>query len=456
MTEGMGQKIVMGKKHIITNFVNLRIALAPAALALLGFTGWSVAKLRPGSKASVAIAGSRTTTPCALALAPTPGNEGIDGEIARLQQQAKRASDPSRALEQLGWLFVKKARLSYDAGYYKLAEQCAACMETKQANSAEALLLRGHVLDSLHRFAEAEKLARELVARRGLPFDFGLLGDTLMEQGRVRDAAAAYQKMVDLRPDLQSYTRAAHVRWLTGDLKGAIELMRLAATAGSPRDPESAAWAYTRLALYELQAGEITRALAASDAALSFQTDYAAALLVCGRTLMAQGKATEAVEILKRAASLNPLPEYQWHLADALRATGNVAAAQLIEDEILQRGAVNDPRTLALYLGTRGEQPEMALRLAEEELRLRQDVFTHDALAWSLAALGRIPEASGQMKLALAEGTKDARLYFHAGVIANRLGQKHEARKWCKDAAGIAQMLLPSERTELRRQLAKL
>jgi tetratricopeptide (TPR) repeat protein len=446
----------MGKKHTITNSVDLRIALAAAALALLAFTGWSVAKLRPGSKASAAIAGSRTTTPCALALVPTPGNESIDSEIARLQQQAKRASDPSRALEQLGWLFVKKARLSYDAGYYKLAEQCAACMETKQANSAEALLLRGHVLDSLHRFAEAEELARELVARRGLPFDFGLLGDTLMEQGRVRDAATAYQKMVDLRPDLQSYTRAAHVRWLTGDLKGAIELMRLAATAGSPRDPESAAWAYTRLALYELQAGEITRALTASDAALGFQTDYAAALLVRGRTLMAQDKATEAIEILKRATSLNPLPEYQWHLADALRATGNVAAAQSIEEEILQRGAVNDPRTLALYLGTRGEQLEMALRLAEEELRLRQDVFTHDALAWSLAALGRIPEASGQMKLALAEGTKDARLYLHAGVIADLAGQKQKARKWFKRAAAIPQMLLPSERAELRKHLAKL
>ena len=446
------------EQNITNNFVPSRTSFAEAGLlvAVLALAGWGVARFRPGAEANSAIADSHTATPCSVALAPTTGSERIDSEIARLQQQAKQATDPSRALEQLGWLFVKKARLSYDAGYYKLAEQCAACMESKQANSAEALLLRGHVLDSLHRFGEAEKLARELVARRGLPFDFGLLGDTLMEQGRLRDAVVAYQEMVDLRPDLQSYTRAAHMRWLTGDLTGAIRLMQLAATAGSPRDPESAAWAYSRLALYELQAGAITKALDACDTALSFQNDYAAALLVRGRILLVENKTTEAVQVLKRAASLNPLPEYQWYLADALRTSGNSEDARLIENEILQRGAANDPRTLALYLTTRGEQQGLALRLCEEELRQRQDVFTRDALGWSLAAAGRIAEAGEQMKQALAEGTRDARLFFHAAVIAELSGEKQQARHWFKEAKAIRQMLLPSEREQLSQRLTKL
>jgi tetratricopeptide (TPR) repeat protein len=446
----------MAKRHKLANFVTSHLVWVAVALALLGLTGWGVSRFRPWSKSKPEIAVPGTLTPCTLALTPTSGTESIDGEIARLQQLAKKASDPSRPLEQLGWLFVKKARISYDSGYYKLAELCAACMESKQANSPEALLLHGHVLDSLHRFAEAEKLARDLVARRGFPFDYGLLGDTLMEQGQLHEAVAAYQKMVDLRPDLQSYTRAAHMRWLTGNLNGAIELMQLAATAGSPRDPESAAWANTRLALYEFQAGKFTKALASCNTALSFQNDYAAALLVRGRVLMARKKTAEAVEALERAASLNPLPEYQWNLADALRATGNVVAAQSIESEILQRGAANDPRTLALYLATRGEQLETALRLAENELRQRQDVFSHDALAWSLAAVGRNAEAQAQMKQALAEGTNDARLFFHAGVIAERSGRKQEAVRLFKDAAAIRQMLLPSERDQLKRLLEKL
>ena len=51
--------------------------------------------------------------------------------------------------------------------------------------------------------------------------------------------------MIDLKPYYQSYTRAADLRWLKGDLDGAIELTELAIQASSPRDPDSVAWAYT-------------------------------------------------------------------------------------------------------------------------------------------------------------------------------------------------------------------
>ena len=89
---------------------------------------------------------------------------------------------------------------------------------------------------------------------REFVLDFGLLGDTLMEQGRVSDAAAAYQKMIDLKPFYQSYTRAAHLRWLKGDLGGAVQMMHAAVQAASPRDRESVAWAYSRLAAVRVAA----------------------------------------------------------------------------------------------------------------------------------------------------------------------------------------------------------
>lgn len=222
---------------------------------------------------------------CRLVLAPLPVDKPIDQEIAR--QQAIILGGSTSALERLGWTFVKKARLSFDEGFYKLAEQCAACMEARGASRPDALLLRAHALQSLHHFAEAESAARELVRLRERPFDYGVLGDALIDQGKVREGAAAYQKMVDLRPDLQSYARAAHVRWLTGDLDGAIELMKLATAASSPNDPEAGAWAFTRLALYQLQRGATTQALESCDAALSLQSDYAPAMVARDRTLLA-------------------------------------------------------------------------------------------------------------------------------------------------------------------------
>jgi tetratricopeptide (TPR) repeat protein len=392
---------------------------------------------------------------CALALAPRAGDAEIDLKITGLQQQARDTSD-TRALEQLGWAFVEKARVTYDAGYYRLAESCARCIELRGPRNPDALLLKGHALNSLHEFKEAEAAARELVSIREVAFDYALLGDAIMEQGRLGEAIEAYQKMLDLKPGPQSFSRAAHARWLKGDLKGAIEIMREAVRGANTQDRESAAWMYGRLALYELQAGDVKLALGACAAALRFQEDYAPALLARSRALVAQGKADEAIQDLKRAVALNPLPEYLWALADTLGIAGRADEARSVEDDLNRRGAAGDPRSYALYLATRGEHVEVALELVGRELKAREDVFTLDAFAWSLAAAGRTDQARSLIARSLAEGTEDARLFYHAGVIAVRANQKAEARRWLKRASAIKQMLLPSEREGLRKHIAML
>lgn len=433
--------------HKATNKVHLSklILISVTSLILLG--AWGCGSVAPISNSLDA---------CALAFAQHSGNETIDREIIRLQENARTAHDHGRVLEQLGWAYVQKARTSYDQGFYKLAEQCAICIESQHPDSPDALLLRGHVLHSLHRFKDAEAIARRLSETRAAPFDFGLLGDTLMEQGRLNEAVEAYQKMIDLKPGPQAYTRVAHMRWLKGDLEGAIEMMRKASAAMSPRDAESSAWAHTRLALYELQAGSSGNAERACEAALRLQNNYPPALLARSRVLLAQNRNTEAAQLMQQAASVNPLPENKWVLAEALRAAGRPSEARAVEDGLKQSGASEDPRTLALFLATRREQPDTALKLVADELRVRGDVFTLDALAWALAAAGKVHEAGVSIKQALAEGTKDARLYYHAGSIASMNGQKLEARIMLNKAAKMKQMLLPSEREGLSRTLAEL
>lgn len=387
---------------------------------------------------------------CQVALAPGSQDHDIDRTIRRLQD---RASDPRYAratLEQLGYHFVARARAANDPGDYVLAEKTAECLDRLHPGDAGALLLRGHTLHQRHRFAEAEAVARRLVSIREHVLDYGLLGDALMDQGRVREAAAAYQKMIDIKPFYQSYTRAAHLRWITGDLDGAIDLIHKATDAAGSRDRESIAWAYTRLATYELQRGHLRDAERATDAALSVQPEYAAALLARGRVLLARGRSADAVDSLKRAATLNPLPEYQWALADALRRCSLEHEAASVEHELIARGATVDPRTFALFLATRRIEPAQAVALTERELASRADVFTHDARAWALAAAGRIDEAQAAMARALAEQTRDARLYLHAGVIAASAGRKLEARRWFTRADALHAALLPSELDVLR------
>ena len=411
----------------------------------------------PTAAAPVAEAvSSNAPDSCLLVLAPHRGDGKIDREIIRYQASIRADQNTFQSVENLGWLYVAKARESFDPGYYKLAEQCAYCLDAHQPQCAEALLLRGHVLQNLHQFKEAEPLARELVAKRGLSFDYGLLGDVLMEQGRLEEAADAYQKMVDLKPDMQAYARIAHYRWLKGDLAAATELMQMAVSAASPNAPESASWVNTRLAFLQFQNGDLSDATETCEAALDYQKDYAPALLLRGRLLLADGKTTEAVEALTSAEKINPLPDYQWVLAEALQADGRAEEAGVVEARLKQAGASADPRTYALYLSTQGEASPAALGLAYNELNTRSDVFTHDALAWALAANGKPGEAYQEIQKALAEGTQDARLFFHATVIARKAGHAGEAAQWLGKTAGMMPLLLPSEQKQFQQTASEL
>jgi tetratricopeptide (TPR) repeat protein len=433
--------------------------LGGCALAGLGVGFWKI-NFQVQQVGSSGSSGSRTfipafdSSPCGIALASHKGDEEIDREIQRLQGEARSDSQQAATMKRLGWALIAKARLSYDPGYYKLGEQCALCIRAKDNNDPDALLLQGHILQSLHRFKDAEPIARNLVTIRNEAFDYALLGDVLMEQGRLDEAVGAYQKMIDLRPDLQSYTRIAHLRWLKGDLEGAIAVMRMAVTSGSPRDSEPTAWAYTRLGIYQLQVGDIEMATKSADIASQFAENYAAALLLRGRILLAQDNAKKAIEFLRPAAALTQLPEYEWALADALREAGKSEAADELEQLLTRHGARNDPRTFALYLATRGQHLQQALKLAEDEMNARADVFTMDTLAWTLSANGRLAEAREYSKRALREGTQDARLFYHAGSIALDVGDFADAARFFALSDRIKQMLMPSERDGLENKFA--
>jgi tetratricopeptide (TPR) repeat protein len=424
-----------------------RIGCVLTSTIVIAFVGCGQHQRSRSPQAKLSSA-SAPPDPLALVLAPHEGALRIDADIRQRQDQARNGANTDSALERLGWLFVTKARETFDPGFYKLAEQCALALETKRPHSADALLLRGHALQSQHRFTEAEAIARELVKQRGLAFDHGLLGDVLVDLGCVEEAARAYQTMLDLRPDPHGYARAAHIRWLKGDVMGAVELMRMAARGVPANDAESTAWMHTQLARYAWQAqlgNEAERSLAA---ALEVRSTYPPALLLQGRMLIAANKASDAIEPLGAAAMRNPLPEYFWVLSEALRATGRESEARDIEAK-LARSAGSDPRTTSLYLATRGEQTRFALSLAQKELGERGDIFTHDAVAWALAANGRYDDAREHMAQALAQGTRDPRLVFHAAVIAARSGQREEARELASRLKSLTAPLLPSERRQL-------
>lgn len=368
----------------------------------------------------------------------------LDAQIRTSQLRLQRSAQPGAELERLGWLFIAKARASSDPGYNTLAGVAANALEQSFGLRPEAQLLRGHVLHAQHRFAEAEKIGRVLAAEKSSAAAYALLGDALYDQGKISAAAEAYQQMVDLKPGLDSYSRAANIRWIRGDLAGAIELQTLAVRSGGPGDAGALAWSLVRLGQLLWQKGDVTETLAVARRARELVPEFEPALLLEGRVLLGTGRATDALVPLRRAAEIVPLPEPRWVYAEALRAAKRDHDATTLEEQLVHDGVAEDPRTVALFLATRDLDSATAARLAAAELRNRADVQTHGAAALALAAAGRIEEATTQARAALAEGTLDARLLLHAGRVA-ALAHQPDARELLTRAGEHAQVLLPSE-----------
>lgn len=386
-----------------------------------------------------------------LILTPHAGTAAEDREIVRWQERAGQSGATVEAYERLAWAYIAKARRTLDAGYHVLAEKTAAAIETSFGASAEAQLIRGHVAHQLHRFAAAERLARQLVATREGARELALLSDVLVDQGKLTEAIAVLEKMAAAKPGAEAFSRIAHVRWLKGDVDGAVEAYRGAFRATAAEDEEVQAWLLTRLSSLELQRGELAAAEKLAGTAVERLPAYPPGWLARGRVRLARGETMAAVADLRRAAELQRAPEIDWWLADALRLTGDEAGAAVVEQRLRERGALDDPRTLALFLATRGEDARRALQLAQVELKERRDVFSQDAVAWAALAAGEPGLAQDHLRAAMAEGTRDARLALHAAEIALRTGDDVAARRAIEAAREMSATLTPSERVLLAR-----
>src|SRR5207237_10342411 len=95
-------------------------------------------------------------------------------------------------------------------------------------------------------------------------------------------------------------------------------------------------------------------------------------------------------------------------------------------------------RQLALFDADHGVRLDEAVRLADTELSVRKDVYGYDADAWALYKIGRYPEARAAAEKALAQGTRDARILYHAGLIDQALGHPAAAMAELRQALAIS------------------
>jgi tetratricopeptide (TPR) repeat protein len=427
--------------------------LALAALALQGGAACSKGpRASPGVAASPAGATAEMRTR-ALALMEPPGEGRFAAEVRRGQAAVRRAPERAEAWIALGRSWVQLAREKSDPGLYLNAAACADEVVSREPGNRGALQLRGLVLLNDHRFEEARRLAEELLKRE--PRDvlaLGVLSDALVELGRYPEARVAVRRMMELKPGLPAYSRASYLFWLDGDLSRAKESARLAIDAGATGS-EARAWVIVQAAMIFWHAGDVEGAEAGFDRALAERPGFPPALVGKGRSAVARGDPAGGARLLAEAWRRAPLVETAWLLADAREAAGDEAGAREALDLAIRHGRATDHRTLALLLATRGLDLPEAVRLATAERAVRDDIYTEDACAWALHRSGRDAEARAASDRALALGTGDARLLFHAGAIRMALGERAAGRALLAGALRHGAVLDRTSAEEARRLL---
>jgi tetratricopeptide (TPR) repeat protein len=373
----------------------------------------------------------RAVSEAELCVQTPAGTAAADAALVKHAAQAREKPDEGDRWTALGRDWVRKARVESKPLLYRNAQACATVALEHSPDDAAALGLRALVWLNEHRFAEVRELASAIVARD--PDDamtWGMLSDAELELGNLEAAMQSAQRMMDLKPNLPSYGRAAHLRWLQGDTAGAKRIYRQAIEAGRAyADREPSAWMTVQVALIFWHEGDYEGADAGLDLALAELPNYAPALEAKGRVALSRGDYPSVVRSLTRALELHASVESRWLLGDAYALLGNRVAAERSYARVVQDGRLSDPRTLALFYATKDRDPAEAVELAQQEYATRKDIYTKDALAWALYRAGDSKRADRLSRDAIATGTPDARLLYHAGAIRAAAGDAAAGRE---------------------------
>jgi tetratricopeptide (TPR) repeat protein len=270
-----------------------------------------------------------------------------------------------------------------------------------------------------------------------------------------------YQKMLDVRPDLASYSRGAQVLWVTGDTRKALWMMDKAVKAGAPY-AENTAWARAQLALMLWSQGALIPAEQTLGAALEAMPGNHHVLAAMARAKTARKDYGAAIDHYKRAIAIVPQLETVVALGDLYAATGQKDEAEkqyaLVEtiNRLNRASGVRTDLQMAKFYADHDRNVAQALQDAEVAFRTLKNVHAADTLAWCYYKAGRYEDARNVIRKALARRTPDAEILFHAGMIHVKLGDRVAAQKYLYEALSLNPHFHPSHAATASETLAQL
>jgi tetratricopeptide (TPR) repeat protein len=395
----------------------------------------------------------RTTVLMEMPRRPALGEAAVrDSDIAFYERRVKR--DPSGAMDlaRLARLYLQRSRETGDYGDVLRADSAArASMHNRSAHNAAAAQILAASLLSQHRFAEALVVQRDLVASDPTRISYrAAYGEIAFELGRYDAARATFDSLRSRSNDLAVAPRLARWEEIEGRTSLARHLLRVAREEALKRPDlprEQMAWFWLRAGDLELRAGRADVAQHDYADGLAAQPDDYRVLAAVAHLDAVRHDWRGAIDAGERAIVVNLDPATLGVLSDAYGALGDTpkAADYAHAMEVaVSRQPGSYHRAWSLFLLDHGRRVGEVLKKARVELETRRDIYGWDVLAWALYRNGRIAEAEQAAAIALGQGTQDALLYYHAGMIEHEAGRADTARLYLSRALALNPMFDPT------------
>ncbi len=358
-----------------------------------------------------------------------------DARIRALQSALRSDPKNPNGYASLGNAYLQKTRDSADSSYYRRAQLAFGEALNQAPRNAGALAGMGTLALARHDFRGGLRYGRAALAEApGVARVYGVIVDAQVELGRYAQAERSLQRMVDLKPNLDSYARVSYFRELHGDLGGSLEAMRLAVSSGGDVT-ENIAYVQTLLGNLEFERGRLGSTRRAYRTALVRFPGYPAAEAGLAKLEAARGDLPGAIARYRRLVARVPLPEHVIALGEAELAAGRTRAARddfalvAVQQRLLGQNGVNTDAELALFEATHGS-PSQALELGRRAWTAAPSVRSADSLGWALTRAGRPDRGLAFAQRALRLGSKDPFFLYHAGIAARDAGRYQLARDY--------------------------